>query len=134
LRRRIDGQDSQRSLAKSRQPSDLGGDARGLNLKAQRRNQEPSGFGISGFAEAGVLPVEIAISDFPKNQEPLIYGDTWHEILGSRDSTFGIFQCKGIATFEIAITRFPIEWREEATWQGEIARAYRSSGFRDSWC
>jgi hypothetical protein len=44
-------------------------------------------------------------------------------IPGSRDSTFGVLQRKGIATDEIAIPRFLIEWREEVTWRGDSARA-----------
>jgi hypothetical protein len=46
-RRRIDGQDSQGRLAKSRQPSDLGEVAQDLSLSVQGRSQSSSGLDSS---------------------------------------------------------------------------------------
>jgi hypothetical protein len=79
-----------------------------------------------------LLPDEIAICDFSKRSGPWI--PNWTRVCNPEELGFGIREIlvQGTETSEIAIMRFPIEQREEATWQGESARAHRSLGFRDS--
>jgi hypothetical protein len=67
----------------------------------------------------------------PIQSEPSICGTGGNHLEPIRNSGFGIrdFPVQGITEGEIAIPRFPIEWRREVTWREKSARAIGVSGF-----
>jgi hypothetical protein len=82
----------------------------------------------------GLLKTEIAICDFPKRLGPWI--PSWTRVcnpeeIGVRHSGFS--SAKGLQPVK-SRSRDSRGQREEATWQGGITRAHRSSGFGVLWC